>query len=123
MSHITKQQALNYLNQLTILQLSELVSELESRWDVSAMTVMTSTQVAPQKQTAPSSFQVILTDFGSHKIKVIKALRDLQDIGLKEAKAIVDNLPHTLATDLSAETAQNMADTLTELGAIAKLEP
>lgn len=126
MSAVTKDQVLAYLDGLTVLQISELVSELEERWGVEASAAVAAAApaaggggAAAEEQT---EFEVILSGFGSSKIGVIKAVRAITGLGLKEAKAIVDECPKSLKEGVSKDEAEDIKKQLEEAGASVEVK-
>lgn len=116
------------ISELTVLELSELVKALQDKFGVTASAPVA--MVAAQAQTgapAPaaeekSDFSVIMTACGDKKIQVLKVVRELTGLGLKEAKDIVDNLPKALKEGATKEEAQNMKSKLEEVGATVELK-
>ncbi len=113
MADITRAQVKEYLSGLTVLELSELVKELEEAWGVSAAAPVAVAAAAPGGPAAPAAeekteFDVILTDAGAQKIQVIKAVREVTGLGLKEAKDLVDNPPKPLKEAVSKEEANDV---------------
>jgi large subunit ribosomal protein L7/L12 len=121
MSALTKDQVLEYLDGLTVLQISELVGELEERWGVSAAAPVAVAAVggggggeaAAEEQT---EFEVILASFGDNKIQVIKAVRGITGLGLKEAKEVVDNVPKSLKEGVSKDESEEIKKQIEEAG-------
>lgn len=113
---------------LTVLELSELVKALEEEFGVSAAApVAVAAAPAAAAAEAPAEaeqteFDVVLTDFGSAKLNVIKVVRELTGLGLKEAKDVVDGAPSTLKEGVAKEEAENMVAKLKEVGATAELK-
>ena len=107
---------------LTVLELSELVKALEEEFGVSAAAPV-AVAAAPAAGGAAaaaeekSEFDVVLKSGGENKIKVVKAVKDITGLGLKEAKAIVDEAPKPLKEKVSKEVAEDIKKQLTELGA------
>lgn len=106
---------------LTVLELSELVKALEEEFGVSAAAPV-AVAAAPAAGAAAAEaekteFDVILKSAGDNKIKVVKAVKDITGLGLKEAKAIVDEAPKTLKEKVSKEAAEDIKKQLVELGA------
>ena len=106
---------------LTVLELSELVKALEEEFGVSAAAPV-AVAAAPTAATAPAAeekieFDVILKSGGANKIQVIKVVRELTGLGLKEAKAVVDEAPKTVKEGVSKEDAESIKAKLTEAGA------
>ena len=106
---------------LTVLELSELVKALEEEFGVSAaapVAVAAATAAgAAAAEAEKTEFDVVLKSAGDNKIKVVKAVKDITGLGLKEAKAIVDEAPKTLKEKVSKEAAEDIKKQLVELGA------
>jgi large subunit ribosomal protein L7/L12 len=121
MSDVTKDQVLVYLDGLTVLELSEMVKELEERWDVTAAAaVAVAAPVAGGDAGAgaeeQTEFAVILTSFGGSKIQVIKAVRAITGLGLKEAKELVDAAPGAIKEGASQDEAESIKTQIEEAG-------
>ena len=106
---------------LSVLELSELVKALEEEFGVSAAAPV-AVAAAPAAGAAAAEaekteFDVVLKSAGDNKIKVVKAVKDITGLGLKEAKAIVDEAPKTLKEKVSKEAAEDIKKQLVELGA------
>ena len=106
---------------LTVLELSELVKALEEEFGVSAAAPV-AVAAAPAADAAPAAaekteFDVILKGAGANKIQVIKVVREITGLGLKEAKAVVDEAPKTVKEGVSKEDAESIKTKLTEAGA------
>ena len=111
---------------LTVLELSELVKALEEEFGVSASAPMAAAAPAAGAA-APAAeeqteFDVMLTSAGGEKIKVIKAVREITGLGLKEAKELVDNAPKAVKEGASKEEAEEMKTKLEEVGASVELK-
>jgi large subunit ribosomal protein L7/L12 len=115
----------NDLSELTVLQAAELVKVLEEKWGVSAaaaapmMMAAGAPAAAAEEQT---EFAVHLTGVGDKKINVIKVVRELTSLGLKEAKDLVDGAPKVVKEDLSKEEAEAMKKKFEEVGATAEIK-
>ena len=110
---------------MTVLELSELVKALEEEFGVSA--AATAVAVAGPAQAAEAveektEFDAILKDVGSEKIKVIKAVRELTGLGLKEAKELVDGAPKPLKEGISKEECEKIVATFKEVGATVEVK-
>jgi large subunit ribosomal protein L7/L12 len=109
------------LSKLTILEAAELVKELEEKWGVQANALMSSpAQQAPQgEEAAPKKdkFDVILKTVGDKKIQVIKSVREITALGLKEAKLLVDSAPKAIKTGISEKEANEIKEKLAKQGA------
>lgn len=109
---------------LTVLELSELVHTLEEVFGVSAAAAAVA---GPAAAAAPveeekTEFDVVLKEVGANKIAVIKVVRAATDLGLKEAKEIVDNVPKALKEGISKEDAEKLAEELKGAGAVAEVK-
>ena len=110
---------------LTVLELSELVSAIEEEFGVSAAAAVAVAAPAAGGAAAAeekTEFDVILANAGAEKIKVIKAVREITGLGLAEAKALVDGAPKTLKEAASKEEAEEIKAKLTEVGATVELK-
>lgn len=123
MADITKEQVVEFIGNMTVLELSEFIKELEDVFGVEAAAPAAAVAVAPaaggdagaaEEQT---EFDVILAGAGGNKIAVIKAVRAITGLGLKEAKALVDEAPKPLKEGVSKEEADEAAKQLEEAGA------
>ena len=114
------------VKELKVMELSELVKALEEEFGVSATPVAVAGAVAggdgAAAADAKTDFDVVLVDAGSSKINVIKAVREITGLGLKEAKEIVDNCPKTLKEAVSKEDAEKIVNDLKEAGATAEIK-
>ena len=108
---------------LTVLELSELVHALEEEFGVSAaaMAAPAAGAAAPAAE-EKTEFDVVLTEIGSEKIKVIKVVREITGLGLAEAKAAVEGVPHTLKEGLSKDDAEAMKKQVEEAGGKVELK-
>lgn len=112
---------------LTVLELSELVKALEDEFGVSAAAPVAAVAAAPAAGAAEAAeektdFDVVLTDAGQQKIKVIKAVREITGLGLKEAKELVDNAPKPVKEGASKDEAEEIKAKLEEVGAGVELK-
>jgi large subunit ribosomal protein L7/L12 len=121
MAEITKEQVVDYLSNLPVIQIAELVKELEEKWGVSAAPVAVAGAVAAGQDAAPAEeqteFDVILADAGPSKINVIKAVREITGLGLKEAKDLVESAPKPIKESAGKEEANEIKKKLEEAGA------
>ncbi|MCB9591070.1 MAG: 50S ribosomal protein L7/L12 [Polyangiaceae bacterium] len=123
MAEITKEQVVDYLSNLPVIQIAELVKELEDKWGVSAAPVAVAGgggAVAAEAKEEQTEFDVVLADAGSSKINVIKTVREITGLGLKEAKDLVEGAPKTIKEGVSKEEADDLKKKLE--GAGAKVE-
>ncbi|MFA5235014.1 MAG: 50S ribosomal protein L7/L12 [Sulfurimonas sp.] len=115
---ITKQDVLEFISGLSVLELSELVKEFEEKFGVSAQPVaVAGAAVAAAAVEEQTEFNVVILDAGDKKINVIKVVRALTGLGLKEAKDATENVPSTIKEGVDKETAMNAKKELEEAGA------
>ena len=109
---------------LTVLELSELVKAIEEEFGVSAAApvAVAAVAAAPAAAEEQTEFDVILTDAGAGKINVIKVVREITGLGLKEAKELVDNAPKAVKTGVSKDDAEAAKAKLEEAGAKVELK-
>lgn len=121
MADISKEQVVDYLSNLPVIQIAELVKELEEKWGVSAAPVAVAggaVAAAPAEAAEEKTeFDVVLADAGEKKINVIKVVREITGLGLKEAKDLVEGAPKTLKEAVSKDDAAEMKKKLEEAGA------
>jgi len=112
------------LSELTILEAAELVQCLEKKWGIKAQAyVANSQEKGPEsKTTEKEDFNVILKSVGPKKIQIIKAVREITALGLKEAKQLVDQAPKEVKKGVAKADAQNIKEKLESLGATVGLE-
>lgn len=115
-------QLIEAIEQMNVLELAELVKELEEKFGVSAAAPVAVAAAAAPVAAADAAeekteFDVILKSAGAEKIKVIKVVRELTGLGLKEAKALVDEAPSTVKEGISKDDAEKLAAQLKEVGA------
>ena len=129
MSEITKEQVVDFIANMTVLELSQFIKELEEKFGVSAaapamgmmMAAPAAGEAAPAEE-EKTEFDVILTNAGGNKIAVIKVVRALTGLGLKEAKAKVDELPSTIKEAVSKAEAEDAKKQLDESGATCEIK-
>jgi large subunit ribosomal protein L7/L12 len=122
---VTKEDVLEYISGLSVLELSELVKEFEEKFGVSAQPVAVAGVAGGGEAAAAeekTEFDVVLTDAGAKKINVIKAVRALTGLGLKEAKEAVESTPSTIKEGVDKETAEEAKKQLEEAGASVELK-
>ena len=123
MSAVTRDQVIDYLSNLPVIEIANLVKELENKWGVSAAAPVAA--AGPAAAAAPAAaveekteFSVVLKGFGDKKINVIKAVRTLNpSLGLKEAKDLVEGAPANIKDGISKAEAEEMKKVLVEAGA------
>lgn len=123
---ITKEDVLGFIENMTVLELSVFVKELEEKFGVTAAAPMAmmpaaagAVAEAPVEQT---EFDVILSSSGEKKIQVIKEVRTITGLGLKEAKALVDEAPKPVKQGISKEEAASIKQKLEEVGAVVEIK-
>ncbi|MDD2310011.1 MAG: 50S ribosomal protein L7/L12 [Desulfuromonadaceae bacterium] len=122
---ITKEDVISFIEKMTVLDLAELVKELEEKFGVSAAAPAAAAAVAgPVAEAAEeqTEFDVILKSCGANKINVIKVVRALTSLGLKEAKDVVDGAPGTVKTGVTKQEADDAVKQLVEAGAEATIK-
>ncbi|WP_103639394.1 50S ribosomal protein L7/L12 [Campylobacter concisus] len=123
---ITKEDVLEFISNLSVLELSELVKEFEEKFGVSAAPVMVAGGAAAAGGTAAAEekteFNIVLVDSGDKKINVIKVVRALTGLGLKEAKDAVEGTPSVLKEGVSKDEAEAAKKELEEAGAKVELK-
>ncbi len=122
---ISKEDVLEYISGLSVLELSELVKEFEEKFGVSAQPVAVAGGAgagAAEAAEEQTEFNVIITEAGAKKINVIKAIRALTGLGLKEAKTAAEALPSTVKEGVSKEDAQAAKVALEEAGATVEVK-
>jgi large subunit ribosomal protein L7/L12 len=121
----TKAQVFEFIDKMTILDMSSFIKEFEERYGVSAAApVAVAAAAAPAAAAVEekTSFDVILTAAGDKKIQVIKAVRELTSLGLKEAKELVDTAPKPVKTGISKDEAEAVKAKLVEQGATVEIK-
>ena len=121
MADVTKDQVFTFIDNMTILQMSEFIKEFEERYGVTAAAPVAAAAAAagaaPAAEEEKTAFDVILTSAGDKKIQVIKVVRELTGLGLKEAKDLVDGAPKEVKGGVSKEEAASIKAKLEEQGA------
>ena len=105
-----------------VLELADLVKAIEEKYGVSAVAAAAPAGAAAGAAEEKSSFDVVLTEAGDQKIKVIKVVRDATGLGLKEAKDLVDGAPKTIKEGASKEEAEDLKAKFAEVGATVELK-
>ena len=129
MPEVTKEDVKEFIRNMSVLELSRLVKELEEEFGVSAaapVAVAAMGAAAAGGEAAPAEekteFDVVLKDFGDKKIQVIKVVRSLTDLGLKEAKELVEGVPKPVKQGISKEEAEKAKAALEEVGATVEID-
>ncbi len=119
----TKEDVLEFISNMSVLELSELVKEFEEKFGVSAQaTVVAGAGAAAEAVEEQTEFSVVLTDAGAKKINAIKVVRAITGLGLKEAKAAVEETPSVLKEAVSKEEAEEFKKQIEEAGASCELK-
>ena len=124
---MTNEEILNAIAEISVLQLSELVKEFEEKFGVTAaapaaMMAMPAAGAAAEAPVEKDTFDVVLTAAGDKKIQVIKVVRELTSLGLKEAKELVDSAPKAIKEGVSKDDAEKFKAALEEQGATIELK-
>ena len=129
MAEVTKEQVVEFISNMSVLELSEMVKELEEKFGVSAAAAAVAAAPAPGGAAGgeaaaeeKTEFDVILTSFGDKKINVIKEVRSITGLGLKEAKEFVESCPKAVKEGVSTEEAEEIKKKLEEAGASAEIK-
>lgn len=126
MADITKDDVVEFIANMTVLELSEFVKELEEKFGVSAAAPVAMMAAAPAEQAAAAEeqteFNVILTATGDQKIQVIKEVRAITGLGLKEAKALVDGVPAPVKEGIPMDEANGIKKQLEDVGASVEIK-
>jgi large subunit ribosomal protein L7/L12 len=123
---VTKEEILNAVAAMSVLELSELIKDMETKFGVSAAAVAVAAPAAGAAAAAPAevkdSFDVVLTAAGDNKVGVIKAVRAVTTLGLKEAKDLVEGAPQTVKEGVPKADAEKMKKELEAAGAKVELK-
>lgn len=126
MVDLTMDDVLNYIDNMKVIELAELVKKIEEKYGVTAAAPVAAAAPGAAAGAAPAeektAFDVILVGAGDKKIQVIKVVRELTSLGLKEAKDIVDGAPKPLKTGISKEDADKFKAKLEEAGAKVEIK-
>ena len=128
MAKVTKEQVVEFISNMSVLELSEMVKELEDKFGVSAAAAVAAVPsgvgVSGGEETAEekTEFDLILTSYGEKKINVIKEIRAITGLGLKEAKALVDAAPKAVKEKVSEDEANDLKSKLEEAGATVNIK-
>ncbi len=125
MADVTKEQVIEFISNMSVLELSELVKEFEEKFGVSAAAPVAVAPVdgaVPAEAEEKTEFDVILSEIGDKKIQVIKTIRAITGLGLKEAKAVVDEAPKPIKEGVSKEEAEDIKKQIEEAGATVEVK-
>jgi len=123
-----REKVMELVEKMTVLELADLVKDLEEKFGVTAQAPVLQAAVAPagaaeaQLKEEQTEFTIVLTSFGDKKLQVIKEVRALTNLGLKEAKDLVDNAPKPIKEKVSKEEAESIKKRLIDVGATVELE-
>ena len=124
---ITKEDVIKFIENMTVLELSALVKELEEKFGVSAAAPVMAAMAAPGAAPAAAAeeqteFNAILTGFGAEKIQVIKVVRAITGLGLKEAKDLVEGVPKAIKEGVSKDEAADIKKKIEEVGGTVEIK-
>lgn len=126
MADVTREQVIDFLSEMSVMDLAGLVEELEEKWGVSAAAaapvMMAGPAAAGAAEAEQTEFDVILENFGGQKIKVIKAVRELTGLGLKDAKDLVESAPAPIKEGVDKDEAESIKEKLEEAGATVEIK-
>ena len=127
MADITKEDVIEFIANMTVLELSELVKEMEEKFGVSAAAPVAMMAAGPAgddagKAEEKTEFDVVMTTFGDKKIQVIKEVRALTGLGLKDAKTLVESVPAPIKEGIAKEEAEKVKAQLEEAGASVEIK-
>ena len=122
----TKEDILNAISNMTVMEITGLVKSLEDKWGVSAAAAVAAAPAAGGAAAAPAEekteFDAVMTGFGANKIEVIKVIRAITGLGLKEAKDMVEGVPSTVKSGVSKAEAADIKKKLEEAGATVEVK-
>src|SRR5512133_2194262 len=127
MADVNREQVVDFLSNLPVIQMAELIKELEDKWGVKAapaavaMAPMAAAAAVEEKE-EKTEFDVILKDAGAKKIQVIKVVREITGLGLKEAKELVEAAPKAVKEQIAKADAEDAKKKLEEAGAVIELK-
>ena len=128
MADVTREQVVDFLSNLPVIQMAELIKDLENKWGVKAAPAAVAVAAGPAAAgpaaaaEEQSEFTVVLASAGANKIQVIKVVRELTGLGLKEAKDLVEAAPKPVKEGVGKADAEDMKKKLTEAGATVELK-
>ena len=128
MAEVTREQVVDFLSSMPVMQMAELIKELEDKWGVKAAPAAGAVAASPAAGGEAAAveekteFDVILADAGGKKIQVIKAVREITGLGLKEAKDLVESTPKPIKEGIAKDEAAEVKKKLEEAGATVELK-
>ena len=129
MADITKADVITYLEKASMLEISDLIKEIEEKFDIQAAPAQVAVAAAPSASgggeeaaaAEKTEVSIVLKEIGDNKIQVIKAVREVTSLGLKEAKELVESAPKNVKDDVGKEEAEEIKKKLEEAGATVEL--
>lgn len=122
MAKLTANEFIESLKEMTILEIKELVDAMKEEFGVDPSAVAVAAPGAAAADEGPTSVNVVLTSAGASKVSVIKAVKEITGLGLKEAKALVDGAPSPIKEDVTPEEGAELKEKLEEAGASVELQ-
>lgn len=123
---VSREEIINALSNMSVLEVTQLVKDLEEKWGVSAAAPVAVAAAGPAAEAAvveeKTEFDVVMTGFGANKVGVIKAIRTITGLGLKEAKDMVEGVPATVKEGISKAEAETIKKQLEEAGASVEVK-
>ena len=123
---MTKEEVIDFLSGMTVLEIADLVKQLEEKWGVSAAAPVAAAAPAAAAAAAPAEekteFDVILADVGGNKIAVIKEVRAITGLGLKDAKDLVDGAPKAIKSGIAKDEAEKIKEQVEKAGAKVEIK-
>ncbi len=123
---VSREEIIEVLSNMSVLEVTQLVSDLEEKWGVSAAAPVAVAAAGPAAETAAAEekteFDIVMTSFGANKVGVIKAIRTITGLGLKEAKDMVEGVPATVKEGISKDEAEGIKKQLEEAGASVEVK-
>ena len=123
---VSREEIIEVLSNMSVLEVTQLVSDLEAKWGVSAAAPVAVAAAGPAAEAAAAEekteFDVVMTNFGANKVGVIKAIRTITGLGLKEAKDMVEGVPATVKEGISKDEAEGIKKQLEEAGASVEVK-
>jgi large subunit ribosomal protein L7/L12 len=124
---VSREEIIDALSNMSVLEVTELVKDLEEKWGVSAAAPVAAVAAAPAGDEAAAAeekteFDVVMTSFGANKVAVIKAVRSITGLGLKEAKDLVEGAPAAIKEGVSKDESEEIKKQLEEAGASVEVK-
>jgi large subunit ribosomal protein L7/L12 len=123
---VSREEIIDALSNMSVLEVTQLVKDLEEKWGVSAAAPVAVAAAGPAAEAAAveekTEFDVVMTSFGANKVGVIKAIRTITGLGLKEAKDMVEGVPATVKEGISKDEAEGIKKQLEEAGASVEVK-